>query len=230
MASAARTTAAAVYDVCSSNGKRTGSARPSSYTRPVQYEPSSRRCGAGPPQQVGGRGAVADGGEGQRALGRLRRRDPRLVADAADAPTLHGERRPSPRPGGPWPPRPSARRSAPGSTSPSPSAPSARTRRVARRRQRHDVGRVAPSRGAARRRRRRAPRRIAGRAGCSTSRSAGRSPTGACRRPRSPTATSPSARRSDSTQSSARSTVGHRWSRKPRSHVQRQWCQTPVAR
>ena len=40
---------------------------------------------------------------------------------------------------------------------------------------------------------------------------------------------SPSGRRSDSTQSSARSTVGHRWSRNPRSHVQRQWCQTPVA-
>ena len=48
-----------------------------------------------PLDEVGRRGQVADRGVGDRALRRLRRGDPRFVADATDAARLHGELRPA---------------------------------------------------------------------------------------------------------------------------------------
>ena len=82
---------------CRTCAPRTGSAR---RRRRVVDEAGPVRAvvatvGPGPAQQVGRRGPVADGGVGERALGGLRRRDPRLVADAADAAALHGERVPA---------------------------------------------------------------------------------------------------------------------------------------
>ena len=127
-ASAARTTAAAVYGVRSPAGKLR---RPRGRRCRSSSAPSSWRWACAQREQLERRGLVADGEVGERALAGLGRGHPRAVARRSARPcpsitnVLHARRRAGARPR-----RRRARRRAPGSTSPSPSGPSARTRRA----------------------------------------------------------------------------------------------------
>ena len=104
MASAASTTAAAVYEVCSSKGKRTAPAS-SVVDEPGPVRPVVATVGApGPPQEVGRRVEVADGGVGQ-AHSAVSEAVTHGSSLTQRMPSPPWRRCPSPRPGGPWRPR-----------------------------------------------------------------------------------------------------------------------------